>query len=155
MIDDEQDNPDTLIRFLEFYTTGVRSMVRPEHRRRLFIFWSLKSRAGGNEPGPDAFEGAATGTGSEDSRFTYAWNTWCKSAKFGSLLFSSLRPTCLNLAHRAFSGDVLAVAALGSHSSVNVFEHHYKSAHSRARNDRKLAKVMMLRDRLLASGGQG
>ena len=155
-IDDAPDNPDVLIRFLERYTAGLRELVSDKFKRRLFLFWTLAAR--GDEAdrgaGASAFYGLTTGTGSEDSRFTYAWNGWCKRNKFGDLAFSSLRITGLNLVHRASGGDVRAVAAMASHSSLEVFDHHYKSAHSRARNDRRMGKAMMLRDRMLASGGK-
>lgn len=154
-IDNAPDNPDTIIRFLEYYTAGLRGLVEPQFSRRLFLFWSLTSRRDEDgTPGPSAFTGVVTGTGSEDSRFSYAWSVWCKEAGFEGVQFSALRTTGLNIAHRAFGGDVQAISALASHSSAAIFENHYKSPQSRARNDRKIGKAMLLRERLLASHGK-
>ncbi len=152
-LDDDADHPNVMFRFLQEYARDVRGMVEDVFKKRLFVFWTLVARDS-EQAGPAAFFGATTGTGSEDSRFTYYWNVWCKEQGFEGAAFSSLRVTGLNLAHRVFAGDVQAIAALASHSSLEVFDHHYKSAHSRARNDRKMGKAMVLRERLLASGGK-
>jgi hypothetical protein len=151
-LDDAPDHPDVMFRFLQEYTKDLRASVEEAFKRRLFLFWTLSARKD-DEAGPTAFTGATTGTGSEDSRFTYAWNTWCTEQGFDGVVFSSLRVTGLNLAHRMFAGDVKAIKALASHSSDDVFDHHYKSAHSRARNDRKMGKAMLLQERMLRSGG--
>lgn len=151
-LDDALDHPDVMFRFLVEYTEDLRGMVEDVFRRRLFLFWTLNAKKI-DEAGPSAFTGATTGTGAEDSRFTYYWQLWCKEQGFEGTAFSSLRITGLNLAHRAFGGDVRAIAALASHSSHEVFDHHYKSAHSRARNDRKLGKAMLMRERMLRSEG--
>lgn len=155
-IDTSPDNPDVLLRFLEQYTAGLRQRIDKPFERRVFLFWSLVGRGeeADGTAGPAAFNGLTTGTGSEDSRFTAAWAAWCERNGFEGVSFPSLRSTGLNLVHRAFGGDVRAVAALGSHSSYEVFDHHYKSAHSRARNERRMGKAMMLRGRMLESGGK-
>ena len=153
--EEASDNPDLIVRFLEGYTSGLRRLIEPKFNRRLFLFWSLALRERLEEQvGPAAFYGSTTGGGGEDSRFTHFWSLWCKEAGLGKVPFSSIRVTGLNLAHRAFSGDVRAIAALAAHSSTAVFDHHYKSPHSRARNDRKVAKAMLLRERMLASNGK-
>ena len=155
-IDEAPDNPAVVLGFLNRYTAGLRRRIDDPFKQRVFLFWSLSMRGddADSAAGPTAFNGVTTGTGSEDSRFTFAWKTWCERSGFGELMFASLRSTGLNLVHRAFGGDVRAVAAMASHSSYEVFDHHYKSAHSRARNDRRVGKAMMLRQRMLASGGK-
>ncbi len=143
-LDGAPDHPDVMFRFLQEYTKDLRDLVEDVFKKRLFLFWTLTSRKV-DEAGPAAFTGTTTGTGSEDSRFTYAWSVWCTENGFEGTAFSSLRVTGLNLDHRLFAGDVQAIAALASHSSLEVFDHHYKSAYSRARNDRKMGKAMLLR----------
>jgi len=156
-IDDAPDNPSVTIAFLKRATAGLRPLVPTEFRNRLFLFWSLGPRGAGgmgSGEGASAFNGVNTGSGGEDSRFTYYWDQWCAGHKFGGVNFSSIRVTALNLVYRASGGDVRAVAALASHSSPDVFDQNYKSAHSRAANDRRLGKAMMLQGRWLASGGK-
>lgn len=154
-IDDTPDNPDAILRFLEDYTAGLRGAVDTKFRDRVFLFWSLAQRRTLLEdPGPSAFTGNTTGSGSEDSRFSHAWGVWCEESGFPGVPFSALRVTGLNLGYRAFGGDVRAIAALASHSSAQVFDQHYKSPQSRARNDHRMAKAMLLRERLLASNGE-
>lgn len=154
-IDDSSDNPDVIVRFLREYTSGLAGMVDPRLRDRVFLFWSLANRALANDaPGAAAFFGPATGSGSEDSRFSHAWKAWCEDHGLGDIPFSALRVTGLNLAHRAFGGDVRAIEALASHSGVDVFEQDYKSAQARARDDHRMARAMLLRERLLASSGK-
>ncbi|SUE44013.1 hypothetical protein [Roseomonas gilardii] len=153
-IDDTPDNPDRLVRFLESYTAGIRQLVAPAFRRRLYLFWSLGVRKREGAAGPTGFAGSRTGSGHEDSRFSYAWSNWCEDSGFPGLQFASIRPTGLNLGFRRFNGDVLAVAALGSHSSIDVFNINYKSAPSAALNARRMGKAMAVRQRMLDSDGK-
>lgn len=154
-LDPASDNPDVVVRFLEDRTAGIRSLIHAPFDRRLFLFWSLRSRTSDQfgAEGPSAFYHTQTGGGG-DGRLTWAWKAWCEQKKFGDVQFASLRITGLNLGHRAFGGDVRAIAALASHSSLEVFDHHYKSGHSRASNDRRMGKAMLLRDRMLGSDGK-
>lgn len=150
---DAPDNPHVVLEFLERWTTDLRGMVPEVFRNRIFLFWSLVERKEFS-PGATGFYGLHTGSGAEDARFPHAWRTWLNDSKLPEVQFSSIRVTGLNLAHRAFAGDVRAIAALASHSSPEVFDSSYKSAHSCMRNDRRMAKAMALRDRLLRSDGK-
>lgn len=151
-LDNGHDHPDVMFKFLLKYTSDARGMADDVFKRRLFLFWTMKARDT-DSGGTRGFTGPTTGTGAEDPGFTYIWNAWCAKNGFEGTAFSSLRITGLNLAHRAFAGDVQAIAALASHSSPEVFDHHYKSSHSRARNDRKMGKAMLLRERMVRSSG--
>lgn len=149
VVDDADDNPGRLVRFILRWTQPLRKFCDTKVRSKLFIY-------AGRNKGSTPDEGVATYALEENGRSVNFNNhsfLFCRQNGFDWIGLRKIRATGAEVADLAFEGDPIAIRTLLGQKSANVSD-HYRSGTAKRRGEAKLAAGMNLRGRWLASQGK-
>lgn len=143
---DDPDNPASIIKFLEEWTSFIRANAAPTIRDRLFLFVTeQKQRA------IRSFAGMTTA--GNDGAWRNAKIRFFKDHGLPPIAHSRFRTTGLDITDMLFDGDIRAKQAAGNHASPDTTYRLYSTDAQKQRGDESLAQISQLRTRWRDSNG--
>lgn len=137
----DEDNPSTLLAFLEHYTAGFRGHEPQGLEGRVFVAARLRP------------EGGLTGFArAEGGSLNAEFGKLCERAGIAPFLFKALRVVSVDLVRQATGGNPAAIRAAGWWRSYETARRHYLPAPAKMRADEELLAARQVARRELETG---
>jgi hypothetical protein len=144
---DDPDNPASIVRFLEEWTSFIRPLAIPAGRDRLFLFVTEQ-----RDRVIRSFVGTTTAGSDKVLRNSLA--RFYKDHGLPHTALNRFRTTGLDVTDALFDGDIRAKQAAGNHASPETTYRLYSTNAQKQRGDEFLAQVIQLRRRWRESIGK-
>lgn len=146
-VDSADDNPATLLDFLDRWTSRLRVNAGKHVKDHVFLF---VAKWGGGKKAVTFGPGGNVGRGSS---WSHNLNLFLEDHELEKLNLKILRASGLDLVHELFNGDLRAVKAAGGQKNNNTIFNHYTSDSARQRNAERIGESIQLYDRWRESEG--
>jgi hypothetical protein len=144
---DDPDNPASIVKFLEEWTSFIRPLAPPAARDRLLLYVT-EQRDRAIRPF------AGTSTASNDKNWRNSLKRFYKDHGLPHTAFNRFRTTGLDVTDALFGGDIRAKQAAGNHASPETTYRMYSTSAHKQRGDEFLGQVGQLRKRWRESNGK-